>query len=108
MRDNLTFTDVVPHHLDVIVPVRAGLLMVEAEGVQQLVLHSAVIETTLTAERHCLATALTAHPGVAAACTNRTAFTNQKWFHHSGTETLNGKVIVGQKRDRLLREEQRI
>ncbi|KAG7221785.1 hypothetical protein INR49_028859, partial [Caranx melampygus] len=48
-------------HLDVAVPVRASLLVVEAEGMEQLVLDSAVIEASLTAQRDSLSAALTTH-----------------------------------------------
>lgn len=57
----LTLNDVIPDHLDVVVPVRAGLFVVEPEGMQQLVLHSAVVETALTAQRHGLPTTRTPH-----------------------------------------------
>lgn len=50
-----------------VVPVRAGLFMVEAEGVEQLMLDSVVVQTTLATQRHSLTTiTLTTHPGVAA------------------------------------------
>lgn len=63
----MTLSDVVPDHLDVIVPVRAGLFVVEPESVQELVLHGAVVDATLTAQRHRLTATLTAHIGPTAA-----------------------------------------
>lgn len=39
--------------------------MVEAKGVEQLMLDGAVVQTALTAQRHSLTTTLTAHVGVA-------------------------------------------
>lgn len=64
---SLTLNDVVPDHLDVVVPVRARLFVVEAQGVQELVLHGAVVDAPLAAQRHRLTTTLTAHIGPAAA-----------------------------------------
>lgn len=57
----LTFLDVLPEHLDVLVSVGAALFMVEAQSVQQLVLNSAVVKTALTIQRHGLTVATTAH-----------------------------------------------
>lgn len=59
-RKHLTVNDVLPVHPDVAVSVRASLFVVEAEGVQQLVLHSAVVQAALTTQRHRLTAALTA------------------------------------------------
>lgn len=59
--------DVIPDHLDVVVPVRARLFVVEPESMQELVLHGAVVEAPLAAQRHRLTTTLTAHIGPAAA-----------------------------------------
>lgn len=61
-----TRLDVLPQDPDVLVPVRAALFVVEAEGVEQLVLDGAVVQTALTAQRHSLTTTLTAHVGIAA------------------------------------------
>lgn len=66
MKNRLTIDDVFPVHLDVVVPVGAGLFMVEAEGVEQLMLDGAVVQAALTAQRHSLTTASTTHIGVAA------------------------------------------
>lgn len=63
----MTLSDVVPDHLDVIVPVRTGLFVVEPESMQELVLHGAVVDATLTAQRHRLTATLTAHIGPTAA-----------------------------------------
>lgn len=94
----LTITDVFPGHPDVVVPVRAGLFVVEPEGMQQLMLHSAVVETTLTAQRHSLTTTLTAHVRVATASAQTEQFLFHKCplFYHGGTETQNGQVIRSQ------------
>lgn len=44
--------------------------MIEAEGVEQLMLDGVVVQTALAAQRHSLTTVtLTTHPGVAAAHT---------------------------------------
>lgn len=51
------------------VPVRAGLLMVKAEGVEELMVDGAVVQTALSAQRHRLTTPLTAHVGVTAGTT---------------------------------------
>lgn len=67
-----TINNVFPVHPDVVVPVRAGLFMVEAKGVEQLMLDSVVVQTTLATQRHSLTTiTLTTHPGVAAVHTQR-------------------------------------
>lgn len=66
----LTIDDVIPVDLDVAVSVRAGLLVVEAQGVEQLVLDGAVVQTALTIQRHRLTSALTTHVRVAAAETH--------------------------------------
>lgn len=51
----LTGRNVLPQDSDVLVPVGATLLMVETEGMEQLVLDGVMVETTLTVQRHCLA-----------------------------------------------------
>lgn len=67
-----TINNVFPVHPDVVVPVGAGLFMVEAKGVEQLMLDSVVVQTTLATQRHSLTTiTLTTHPGVAAVHTQR-------------------------------------
>ena len=48
-----------------VVTVAAGLLVVEAQSVQQLVLDSVVVQTTPTAQRHNLLATATANVGVA-------------------------------------------
>lgn len=62
-----TFDDVVEQNLDVLVPVRATVLVVEAEDVKQLVLHRPKEDATLAAQRHRLNVALSADIGVASA-----------------------------------------
>ena len=61
----LTLDDVFPDHSDVVVPVAAGLLVVEAQGVEQLVLDGAVVQAATAAQRHRLTTSATAHVRVA-------------------------------------------
>lgn len=60
-----TIPDVLPDDLDVIVTVTAGLFMVEAKSVEKLMLHSAVVKTAITGQRHSLAVTLTANIWVA-------------------------------------------
>lgn len=55
-----------------VIPVRAGLLVVEAEGMEQLVLDSAVVQAALSAQGHRLTATLTTHVGVAAVVKERT------------------------------------
>lgn len=62
-----TFDDVVEQNLDVLVPVGATVLVVEAEDVKQLVLYRPKEDATLAAQRHRLNGALSAHVGVASA-----------------------------------------
>lgn len=71
--DDLTINDVFPVHFDVVIPVGASLLVVEAEGMEQLVLDSAMVQTALSAQGHRLTAALTTHVGVAATMQERTA-----------------------------------
>lgn len=66
---NQTGCDVLPQDSDVLVPVRATLLMVETEGVEQLVLDGVMVETTLTVQRHCLAITKATDIGVTPAFT---------------------------------------
>ena len=61
----LTRLDVLQQHPDVLVAVRAGLLMVEAQGVQQLVLHSVVVQAALTTQGHRLGVTGATHEGIA-------------------------------------------
>lgn len=60
-----TITDVLPDDLDVIVTVTAGLFMVEAKSVEQLMLHSAVVKAAITGQRHSLCITLTTNVRVA-------------------------------------------
>ena len=62
----LTIDDVLPGHLDVLVAVGARLLVVKAQGMQQLELDRPVVEAALPGQGHHLLTPLTTHPGVAA------------------------------------------
>lgn len=65
----LTGCDVLPQDSDVLVPVGATLLMVETEGVEQLVLDGVMVETTLTVQRHCLGITTATDIGVTPAFT---------------------------------------
>lgn len=51
---------------DVVVSIRAGLLVVESQGVEQLVLDGAVVKASPLGQRHHLLTATTANVGVTA------------------------------------------
>ncbi len=62
-----TGLDVLPQDLDVLVPVGATLFVVEAEGVEQLVLDGVVVEAALTVQRHRLGITTAADVGVTAA-----------------------------------------
>lgn len=62
-----TRLDVLPQDPDVVVPVGAALFVVEAEGVEQLVLDGAVVEAALTVQRQSLGITTTADVGVTAA-----------------------------------------
>lgn len=62
-----TGLDVLPQDPDVLVPVGATLFVVEAEGVEQLVLDGAVVEAALTVQRQRLGITNAADVGVTAA-----------------------------------------
>lgn len=62
----LTGLDVLPQDPDVLVPVRATLLVVEAEGVEQFMLNCVVVDAALTAQRQLLTIADAADVGVTA------------------------------------------
>lgn len=62
----LTGLDVLPQDSDVLVPVGAALFVVEAESVEQLVLHSVVVEAALTVQRQRLRITTAANVGVTA------------------------------------------
>lgn len=68
-----TRLDVLQEDFDVVVSVVAGLLVVESQSVEQLVLDGAVVKTSTTGQRHHLLTATTAHVGVAAGRDRRTS-----------------------------------
>lgn len=51
--------DVLQQDANMLVPIRAGLFMVEAQGVKQLMLNNIVENTALTTQRHDLAPATT-------------------------------------------------
>lgn len=65
-----TRPDVLPQDPDVLVPVGAALLVVEAEGVEELVLHGAVVEAALAVQRHRLGVTTATHVGVTPAPKN--------------------------------------
>lgn len=64
----LIFTrlDVLPKDSDVLVPVGAALLMVEAKGVEQLMLDSAVVYAPCSIQRQVLGITSAANVGVTA------------------------------------------
>lgn len=65
----LTRLDVLPQDFDVLVSVGATLFVVEAEGVQQLMLDGVVVEAALTVQGHLLGITTAADVGVTAALT---------------------------------------
>lgn len=56
MKEAVTFSDVVPVDFDVLVAVAAGVFMVEAQCVQQLVLDDAMLHAAEPLQRHHLFT----------------------------------------------------
>lgn len=62
-----TWLDVLPQHADVIVPVGATLFVVEAEGVEELMLDGAVVQAALTVQGQTLGITPATHVGVTAA-----------------------------------------
>ena len=48
-----------------LVTVRAGLLVVEAQGMQQLMLHRVVVQAALTTQGHRLGVTTATHKGIA-------------------------------------------
>ncbi|MEQ2242596.1 hypothetical protein ILYODFUR_037483 [Ilyodon furcidens] len=66
MAQTLTRLDVLPKDSDVLIPVRAALLMVEAKGVEQLMLDSAVVYATGSIQRQSLHITSAANVGVTA------------------------------------------
>lgn len=64
----LTWLDVLPQDADVSVPVGATLFVVEAEGVEQLMLDGAVVQAALTIQRQGLGVTPATHVRVAPAC----------------------------------------
>lgn len=57
----LTWLDVLVQDADVTIPVGATLFVVEAEGVEQLMLDGAVVQAALLVQRQGLGVAHTAH-----------------------------------------------
>lgn len=57
----LTWLDVLVQDADVTIPVGATLFMVEAEGVEQLMLDGAVVQAALLVQRQGLGVTPTAH-----------------------------------------------
>lgn len=72
MSQTLTRLDVLPHDSDVLISVGAALLVVEAKGVEELVLDGAVVNAALTVQRHRLGITTTANVGVTAVCPIKT------------------------------------
>lgn len=60
-----TINYVLPVDVDVVVTVTAGLLMVKAQGMEELMLDGVVVQAALTGQRHSLGITLTANIGVA-------------------------------------------
>lgn len=60
-----TINYVLPVDVDVVVTVTAGLLMVKAQGVKELMLDGAVVQAALTGQRHSLSITPTANIRVA-------------------------------------------
>lgn len=58
-----TTDDILQQDANVQVPVGPGLFMVEAHGMEQLVLDDLLENTALTTQRHCLATTTTPDKG---------------------------------------------
>ena len=59
-----TINYVLPVDMDVVVTVAAGLLVVKAQGMKELMLDGAVVQAALTGQRHSLGITLTANIGV--------------------------------------------
>lgn len=66
LNSSITRHNILQQDFDVVVPVRAGLLMVESQSVEQLMLDGAVIKASTAGQGHHLFTATTANIGVAA------------------------------------------
>lgn len=66
INSSITRLNVLQQDFDMVVPVRAGLFMVESQSVEQLMLDGAIIKASLTGQRHHLLTTTTANVGVAA------------------------------------------
>lgn len=62
----ITRLNVLQQDFDVVVPVRAGLFMVESQSMEQLMLHGAMVKTSTAGQRHHLLPTTTADVGVAA------------------------------------------
>lgn len=62
----ITRLNILQHDFYVVVPVRAGLFMVESQSMEQLMLDGAMVKAATTGQRHHLLTTTTANVGVAA------------------------------------------
>lgn len=76
----LTWLDVLVQDADVTVPVGATLLVVEAEGVEQLMLDGAVVQAALPVQRQGLGITPATHVGVAPACRQKKLITDHICF----------------------------
>lgn len=77
-----TWLDVLPHDADVTVPVGAALLVVEAEGVEHLVLDGAVVQAALAVQRHSLGVTPATHVRVTAASRQQSRHQTIRHFRH--------------------------
>lgn len=66
IKSSITRLNVVQQDFDVVVPVRAGLFMVESQSMEQLMLDGAMVKASPTGQRHHLLTTTTANERVAA------------------------------------------
>ena len=83
-----TGQDVLPEDADVVVPVRAALLVVEAQGVQQLVLDGVVVQAALTVQRHQLRVANPTHVGITPAMGQESIVRKQAGRSHCSRDEI--------------------
>lgn len=76
----LTWLDVLVQDADVTIPVGATLFVVEAEGVEQLMLDGAVVQAALLVQRQGLGVTQTAHVWVTPACRQKKSITDNICF----------------------------
>ena len=66
MNNSITRLNILQKDFDVVVPVRAGLFMVESQSMEQLMLDGSMVKASATGQRHHLLTTSTSNKGVAA------------------------------------------